>query len=234
MRSLLFLTILALCSQAFANVEVSLSQPNENETIGKRLPDVSFLNEDNQKVKLSSSEEKAFLFVPFYTHCKSTCPLNISHLKDVLKNFSNNDYRVVLFSFNPDDTFQDLKDFRKALQVPKEWSIFKASAGDTNSILRTIDFRYMTEGVDFVHSNTIVVLSPTLGIVKFIQGLGYTPRSIDNSIKEAKRLTHSAERTSLIVLALLLALFVLTQVRGSRFDKMSRVLHGESQKEGHG
>ena len=172
---------------ANANVEMSLSVPDESKKIGQTLPDISFFNEENKKLTLQSlPQDKAFLLVPFYTHCTSACPLNVSHLKDVLKTSSAKDYQVILFSFNPNDTSQDLKDFRKALQVPKGWLTLRASSKDTNTILEALDFRYMTQGADFVHSNTLVVLSPKFKISKFIQGLSYTTKFLDASVREAK------------------------------------------------
>jgi len=171
---------------ANANVEMSLSLPDESKKAGQVLPDVAFLNEENKKLNLQSlPKNKVFLLVPFYARCKSTCPLSVSHLEDILKNSTIQNYQVILFSFSPDDTSQDLKDFRKALQVPKDWLTFRASPKDTTTLLEALDFRYMTQGTDFVHSSTLIVLSPGFKIFKFIQGASYTAKALNNSIKEA-------------------------------------------------
>lgn len=204
---------------ANANVEMSLSAPDESKKVGQILPDVSFFNEENEKLSLRSlPQDRAFLLVPFYTHCTSACPLNVSHLKEVLKNSSVRDYQVILFSFNPNDTSQDLKDFRKALQVPKDWLTLRASSKDTNTILEALDFRYMTQGADFVHSNTLVVLSPKLKISKFFRGLSYTPKSLDASVRDAKGIKNKIR----VVLPLILVAITFIHLVRPYFRSKSR------------
>ncbi len=191
---MIFLLLLELWTNGstttYANVEVSLSQPNEDQRQGDLLPEIIFLNEDDKKVSLKdTAQSRPLLLVPFYAHCKSTCPLNVAHLKDVLKDDTHGgDYGVILFSFNPNDTAGDLKDFRRALQIPSTWSILRATPNDTHLLTEALDFRYMSQGnTDFIHSNIIIVLSPGLRIIKFIRGLGYTINTVDEAIREARQ-----------------------------------------------
>jgi hypothetical protein len=49
----------------------------------------------------------------------------------------------------------------------------------------SIGFQYALAGMEFAHSNLLLVLDPKLRIAKWIYGIGYTGRDLDLALKVA-------------------------------------------------
>jgi protein SCO1 len=184
-----FLSVFILCSLgllsfAGANVEVSVEGPDQE--IGNEIAGINLINEAGQTVSFSSIDKtKPTLLVPFFSHCTSSCPLTMDKLKRISDQLSNKDYGVVLFDFDSSDQSADLHEFRRALKVPDSWAIYRADKNNTQGMLDSIGFRYLTQGNEFVHPSVLVVLSPDHRIMKYIKGTTYSAQNLDQAISDA-------------------------------------------------
>jgi len=100
------------------------------------------------------------LLLPIFTRCSGTCPLTASLLKEGLSS-ARAGFRVVVFSFDVEDTARDLRDFRERFSLPAAWTLLRAAdGGSARAFLDALDFHFMRSGAGFDHPNRTFVFSP--------------------------------------------------------------------------
>jgi len=100
------------------------------------------------------------LLVPIFTRCAGSCPLAVVALKQATAG-SPARFRVLLLSFDTEDTAADLRDFRERLDLPSEWLLVRSiDATATRELLDDLDFHFMKTGRGFDHPNQTFVFSP--------------------------------------------------------------------------
>jgi hypothetical protein len=100
------------------------------------------------------------LLVPLFTRCGGTCPLTALSLKQAIAG-AQPPFRVVLLSFDGDDTAEDLRDFRERMELPAEWLLVRAAgASEPRAFLDQLDFHFMKTESGFDHPNQSFVFSP--------------------------------------------------------------------------
>jgi cytochrome oxidase Cu insertion factor (SCO1/SenC/PrrC family) len=99
------------------------------------------------------------LLLPIFTRCGSTCPLTALVLKDALARTPVR-FRVVVLSFDPDDSASDLKRFRTRLALPADWMLVRATdAAKARAFLDEVGFRLRKAEGGFDHPNQTFVFS---------------------------------------------------------------------------
>jgi hypothetical protein len=100
------------------------------------------------------------LLQPIFTRCSGTCPLTALALKQAVA-YAQPPFRVVLLSFDGDDTAGDLREFRERLALPAEWLLVRSTGpGELRAFLDGLDFHFMKTEGGFDHPNQSFVFSP--------------------------------------------------------------------------
>jgi cytochrome oxidase Cu insertion factor (SCO1/SenC/PrrC family) len=125
-----------------------------------------------------------------YTRCPTTCSALTTALKAALREsgLQNGEYRVVSFSFDPDETTASLAAFRTRMQLPAEWITLRASdPAALDRTLRGLDFRTLQlEGGGIEHPNLVAVLDGSRHIVAFVYGIPPSPNQIMRAVRRAR------------------------------------------------
>ncbi|NPB06617.1 MAG: SCO family protein [Aquificae bacterium] len=164
--------------------------PNEAKVLNTFVPeDVPLVDDKGRELTLKDLKGKPVIIAPIYTTCRSACPLIIKGLKEVVPKVgkAGKDFHVVVLTFNPKDTLENMKKFRKEQSIPESWLLVKAKTPEELfRILDAIDFKFMTAGQDFIHPNLLVFLSPELQIKKYLYGVSYDRLEFINALRIAR------------------------------------------------
>ncbi len=115
------------------------------------------------------------LLLPVFTRCTGTCPMTAVYLKDALAK-AQVSLRVVVLSFDADDTPADLRDFRERFALPPDWLVVRPSdAGATRAFLDRLDFHFMKSEAGFDHPNETFVFSPHGTWAATLTGAAFAP-----------------------------------------------------------
>ena len=165
-----FLALLLLGTVVQAKAEQDFPEPPlESRVLGKRVPgDAVFRDESGAPFSLSQlkTEGKRFLLAPLFTSCKHTCAAIAAGVKSALKEVPEAERpRVVLLSFDPDDTAEGAAEFRKSQELPKDWRILIGNSQNISRVLDVLDFRPMRSSeAGFLHPNAVFALDSTLQV----------------------------------------------------------------------
>ncbi len=146
----------------------------------------TFVNQDEQKVKISELSGKVRIFSMIYTNCKTICPIIISNMKMIEKLMPKNYLQHVeftLLSLDPErDTPVTLNKFFVEKKLNKYyWSLYRTEKENVLKLALLSGIKYKKEADgDYIHSNLIVILDKN-GVVKYHhQGLD---KNFENVIK---------------------------------------------------
>lgn len=125
------------------------------------LPELAVSDEHDAPHRLRALAAGApTLLLPVFTRCSGTCPMTAVFLKDALAK-AGTPLRVVVFSFDPEDTAKDLRDFRERFALPAGWLLVRSGdSAATRSFLDGLDFHFMKSEAGFDHPNQTFVFSP--------------------------------------------------------------------------
>lgn len=156
-KSLLVFGFLSLAAQA----QQVLDEPKST------LPASLVLTDENaSEHRLAEFAGHPFLFVPVYAKCTSSCPLVIETLeRDLpLSGLTLDSYRVILFSFDPKDSVDDLKMMREMHKIPPAWILSHADSTTTEALMSAMGVRVVTDPVthQFAHPDLIMVIGTNL------------------------------------------------------------------------
>lgn len=177
----------------------TLLPPDPSRTVGNLIRFDGFVDENGRELSASLPElerdprpnPRAWIISPMYTRCPGTCPAITANLRRALdqSGLAPSEYRVLSFSFDPNETAEGLRAFRARLQLPPDWLTLRA--GDPQALERTsraLDFRTITIGNgDFEHPNLVAVLAPDMRLVGYLFGINVSPSEIARLVRSARR-----------------------------------------------
>jgi cytochrome oxidase Cu insertion factor (SCO1/SenC/PrrC family) len=187
-----FLTVLNAATLASAS---TLLPPDAATTIGQRIPFDGFVDENGQPFSAQLPEEqrerdaRPWIVSPMYTRCLGTCPAITASLRRALdqSRLAPAEYRVLSFSFDPNETNDGLHQFRIRMRLPADWLVLRA--GDAQALERTLkslDFRTITVGDgNFEHPNLVAVLAPDRRLVGYLFGVNFTAADLAGTVRRA-------------------------------------------------
>ncbi len=188
----LLLPFLLLLSFVFAQSGSTGIPPNEERTLDTYVPgDITLVDSSGREFKLADLKGKPIILSPIYTTCRASCPLITKNLEKVIPEVGTpgKDFWVITFTFNPNDTLENIREFKKkyGINMPG-WIVAKAKTKkDLFRLLDAIDFRFMTaDDNNFIHPNLIVILSPDLQIKKYFYGVTYDKYELINALRYAR------------------------------------------------
>jgi hypothetical protein len=140
---------------------------------------------DERDVQRALGGTSPTLLLPVFTRCSGTCPLTASLLKQALGR-ARAPFRVVVFSFDPEDTGRDLRDFRERFALPASWTLVRAAeAGPARQLFDALDFHFMKSGGGFDHPNLTFVFSPRGSWAGTLSGSTFSARELEAAFGRA-------------------------------------------------
>ena len=173
----------------------TLLPPDPSKTIGGTVSFVGFVDERGRDVTAlvgapDGTPARVWIVSPFYTRCPYTCSPITAALRAALQEscLQPSEYRVVSFSFDPNETGETLRAFRNAMQLPDGWlTVHAAVPSALERTLRSLDFRTMEIGDgQYAHPNLIAVLAPDMRLTEYIFGVTFSPTELAASVRAAR------------------------------------------------
>lgn len=189
-------TLLASLTLPTVTMAGTLLPPDPARTVGNRVPFDGFADENGRSLAtvVTSAERernpRPWIISPMYTHCPHTCSAVTASLRRALERsgLSPLEYRIVSFSFDPEETDERLRQFRARMGLPSSWLTLRAH--DPLSLqrtLRSMDFRTIsTADGDFDHPNLVAVLAPDQRLASYLFGVSFSPTAVARAVRRAR------------------------------------------------
>lgn len=193
--------ILSADEQARDAAVNAVSDPNQdigiNEKLGDTIPlDLLFKDETGAPVRLRDLVSRPTIFVLVYYECPGICsPLlgSIVKLIDKLGTLGSevgDEFNVVAISFDETNTSELAKqkkdNYLKSLTKPIPETAWRFLTGDLASIqafTRSVGFSFKREGNDFIHTASLIMVSPSGKIVRYLYGSNYASSKPENALR---------------------------------------------------
>jgi len=132
-----------------------------------KIPDIAVWDEANVQhtlwEELRAAGAGAVLVLPVYTRCTMSCPILARMLvQQTAQLGGGKPYRVLIFSFDPGDDAQALRQFRVQKRLPPAWMLVRSSPADIRRFCDFFHYAVLTEGPVMIHTNQIFLLDHTL------------------------------------------------------------------------
>ncbi|MEW6467690.1 MAG: SCO family protein [Bacteroidota bacterium] len=200
----------------------SFNLPDEDKFLGKQVPDVQVTDQDGNRKSIREllKGDKPIVISPVYTRCPSSCSIITGGLKGSVSELGTlgQDFSIITFSFDPNDSPDDLRTFQKRWNIDgKDWKVISSDEEGVKQLLASLDFQvdYDSAMNEYAHPNLVIVLTPSGKISRYVYGISPKPNDLRLSLLEAKK-----ENTSL-------GLFEGIFLRCFRFDPGSRTYSAE-------
>lgn len=156
---------------------------------GRAAPDVQVVDEAGNRIALNSLlagiGTGPALILPVYTRCTISCPIQSQKLKQGLAELSLRPLRVILVSFDPQETSESLAQFRKVQALPSNWKLVRASEIAATKYFEFFHYPILTGSGKFVHPDRIFVLDAALRWQASIEGLNWSEDELRQVVGEA-------------------------------------------------
>jgi cytochrome oxidase Cu insertion factor (SCO1/SenC/PrrC family) len=132
-----------------------------------------------------------FLILPIFASCHTSCPLIVEKLISNLtvSGYPIENFRVLVFSFDSNDTDEILRNFRKSNRIPPMWMIAKATPRMTAALMQSIGVRTINDARSgqYSHADLVSVVGPSLWNSKNILRKEMTPEKMTQELKAANK-----------------------------------------------
>jgi protein SCO1 len=168
------------------------------EKLGQYLPlDAVFHDEHGNAVNLKKLISKPTIIAPVYLGCSHECPLLLSGLAETLGKLElvqpGKDFQVITLSFDDKDTpklaAEKKVNYIKLVGRPfpqDAWKFLTGSETNIRKFTDSIGFKFQRDSEhDFSHPVTLVIVSPSGKIVRYVEGTSFLPFEITMALSEA-------------------------------------------------
>ena len=193
-----YFTILLLCIQLLQAEGLGV-----NEKLGAEVPlDLTFINEQSKQVTLKElMDGKPTLLTLNYFRCAGICSPQLNDMAKMLSRLhlaENTDYKVVTVDFAEDETPELAREKKKNLlhsmertYVQDAWHFVIGENNSSGKLAQSVGFKFKKTvakngRVDYIHGATIIVLSPTGKITRYMNGIEQLSTDVKMALKEAK------------------------------------------------
>lgn len=197
-----FLFILFLLSFALQGQESKVYEDLRDPEIGvvEKLDtyiseDIMVFDEKNQTVSLRSLIDKPTVLNLVYYRCPGICsPImeSVANVIDKTDMIPGKDFQVLTISFDPTESTELAQQKRnnyfyliKREFDPEGWRFFTTDSTSAVNLTEQIGFKYKKVGFDYIHTATIVIISPNGKITRYLQGVFFLPFDVKMAVVEA-------------------------------------------------
>lgn len=169
------------------NAAGATAVPPDN-AFGKPLARVDVVDDTGRIRSTGEWSGLTTILVPMYARCPLACPRIIASIERAVEQAKTppQSYRVVLFSFDPHDTVDDLRRLRERHRVPLSWTIATAEATDIRRLMDSVDYPYTETGGLFAHPNRAIALTSDLKTAKSFLAIDADGATIDEALAVAR------------------------------------------------
>ncbi len=192
--TLLFFSALTLRSQtpiAPQNLEIGVV-----EQLNEYVPEnIKLINEKGEEVILDRLLDKPTILNLVYYRCPGICsPLmeGVASVLDRMDMQSGKDFQVLTISFDPREYIDLAKrkknNYLNLMNNPEKaagWHFFVSDSASIARLTGAVGFRYKKTGNDFLHSASLIVLSPNGKITRYLNGVTFLPFEVKIALIEA-------------------------------------------------
>jgi len=157
--------------------------------------DIMIIDENNQSVQLLSLIDKPTILNLVYYRCPGICSPIMESLADVVGSTDmtiGTDFQIFTISFDPTESTQLAQQKRnnyfyliKREFDPDGWRFFTADSANARNLPEQVGFKYKKVGFDYIHSATIIIISPDGKITRYLQGIYHLPFDVKMAVVEA-------------------------------------------------
>jgi protein SCO1 len=157
--------------------------------------DVMVIDENNQAVQLLSLIDKPTILNLVYYRCPGICSPIMESLANVVDRTDmvpGQDFQILTVSFDPTEGTELAQQKRNNYFYlinrefdPDGWRFFIADSANAKNLTEQVGFKYKKVGFDYIHTATIIVLSPQGKITRYLQGVYYLPFDVKMAVIEA-------------------------------------------------
>lgn len=177
---------------------------DEGSHLGQPVPEVRVQTEaGSASLRELSAGEPAILLLAYYT-CHGPCPTTIRNLSRSLRAVESAGHRVIVLSFDANDTLDSLQHVKSDLGgIPPNWTFGLLSAEDAQRLTQAVGFKFFFSEKDqaFIHPSVLVFLSPQGEVMRYLYGVEPRPADVELALLEAgKRVQHLNDLVSMVKL----------------------------------
>jgi protein SCO1 len=157
--------------------------------------DIMVIDENNEVVQLLSLIDKPTILNLVYYRCPGICSPIMESLANVVDRTDmvpGQDFQILTVSFDPTEGTELAQQKRnnyfyliKREFDPDGWRFFTADSANALNLTDQVGFKYKKVGFDYIHTATIIVLSPQGKITRYLQGVYYLPFDVKMAVIEA-------------------------------------------------
>ncbi|MFA8451161.1 MAG: SCO family protein [Bacteroidales bacterium] len=201
MKKYTFLLFILLLIPSFLSAQVQEVNDGElgiYEHLDEYIPqNLVFTDLNGQEVVLDSLINKPTLLSFVYFSCPGICNPLLNGISDVIDKSDmklGKDYQVITISFNPKDTpelgRQKKENYVHSLKHKKDvnhWIWLTGNQENIDKITNATGFKYIPQGDDFIHTATLIAISPKGKITRYLNGTYFLPFDVKMSVVEAAK-----------------------------------------------
>jgi protein SCO1 len=167
------------------------------EKLGETVPgDIRIYDENGEPVYLEDIVDKPTIMTLVYYRCPGICsPLmeGVAEAIDRTDLVLGEDFQVLTISFDARETTDlavnkkrnHLVLMKKQEAAADHWKFFTSDSANIARLTDATGFRYRKAGNDFIHSATLIVLSPERKISRYLNGTYFLPFEVKMAVLEA-------------------------------------------------
>jgi protein SCO1/2 len=158
--------------------------------------DLEFTDSDGRTVTLRELVDKPTIFAPVYFNCPNVCNFLQSSLASIIpdiKQEAGRQYQVISLSFDENDTPEiaagKKRNYMKAADgkiPPDGWIFLTGSRENIKAFTDSIGFRFKRADGDFAHAVTVVAVSHSGKIIRYLYGTKILPFELTMAVVEAE------------------------------------------------
>ncbi len=190
--------LIALCA---AGACAESDRVGVEERLGETIPldRLHFTDEAGQPIALKDIFDRPIFLTLVYYRCPGICTPVLQEAASVIDKSDLTpgvDYRVITVSFEPEETPELAQNKKtnmiatlKSKTIPEDgWRFLTGDAENIRLLTESVGFHYTRDanGVDYVHTASVVFLSPTGKIVRYLNGLSVNPADFKMAVLDAR------------------------------------------------
>ena len=203
MRMQTFVLSCCLLLSAIAHAEDPPPQVGIDMKLGEYLPldTLTFFDEEGTEVPFKQFFDKPVVLTLVYYRCPGICTPVLLEVAGAISNtpdlMPGEDYRALTVSFEPKET-PDLAKQKKVnmlaeveyREVPEDgWRFFTGTEENIKLLTESVGFHYILDAneADYIHTGTVIFLSPDGKIVRYLEGLSINPAEFKMAVIDAQK-----------------------------------------------
>lgn len=167
----------------------ALLRIDESRYLGQPVPDVEVMTESGPaRLHNLIADRPTILLLVYYT-CDGVCPTTIQNMARVLRAVEGPEHRVVVASFDANDSLESLSHMKSTLErVPDSWTFGLLPREESARLTQSVGFTFFFSERDraFIHPSVLVFLSPKAEVMRYLYGTEPRAQDIELALIETR------------------------------------------------